>query len=49
MNEFNPSKTAIQLMEPGRDALIFENNCEDQIYNEVLLFKKNPENNSAFT
>ena len=28
-------------MEPGRDALIFENNCEDQIYNEVLLFKKN--------
>lgn len=39
--------TAIQLIEPGHEALIFENQREDQICNEELLFKKNPENNSS--
>lgn len=47
IKEFNPNVTAIKLIEPGHEALIFENQREDQICNEELLFKKNPENNSS--
>lgn len=34
IKEFNPNISAISLSEPNREALIFENNCEDQFYNE---------------
>jgi hypothetical protein len=34
IKEFNPNMSAISLSEPNRDALIFENNCDDQYYNE---------------